>query len=275
MIDPRLESATDLADEERWEEAVELLLEVASEGEDALTFCLLGTAIRELGEEAEANEYFRRCLALEPTDPVVLSTAGYALALVGDPEGEPALRMGALTAPDLPVTRLQYGSFLAREGMLDEALAELRAARQLDDENPLIRTELAVAYLLRGEIESASEELEEAIAAEPEDEWTRALLGLALVGLGRLEEAAEQLLQAATHRPEDVELQLVAALAGSSAGWEEAGWEAFYRAEAAGAEAGAIAEVEDALASGSDAAERMLRTEAAPTALRARLLVAP
>jgi Flp pilus assembly protein TadD len=275
MIDPRLESASDLAEQERWEEALELLLEVAAEGEDATVFCMLGTTVMQLGEDAEANEYFRRCLALEPSDPVVLSTAGYALALVGDPEGEPALRMGALTAPDTAVTRLHYGSFLAREGLLDEALSELSAARSLDAENPLIRTELAVAYLLRGELEPATGELEEALSSDPEDEWARALHGLALVGLERMEEAAEQLLQAATHRPEDVEIQLVAALAGCAAGWEEAGWEAFYRAEAAGGEAGAIGEVEDALASGPEAAERMLRTEAAPSALRARLLTAP
>lgn len=275
MMDPRLEKASDLADQERWEEALEPLLEVAAEAEDPLVLCMLGTAVRELGEEAEANEYFRRCLALDPSDPIVLSTAGYALALVGDPEGEPALRRGALTAPEVAVTRLHYGAFLSREGMLDEALAELTAARGLDGENPLVRSELAVTHLLRGEAESAAGELEEALAADPDDGWARGLRGLALVSLERLEEAAEELLQAAAQRTEDVELQLAAALAGCAAGWEEAGWEAFYRAEAAGAEAGAVEEVEDALAAGADAAGRMLRLESAPAALRVRLLTPP
>ena len=90
--------------------------------------CWLGTAERELGLEGIAYERFKRALALEPTDPYVLATAGNGIAAFDDPEAEPALRTAALTAPGVALARFLYGAYLAREGFVEEGQKELEAA---------------------------------------------------------------------------------------------------------------------------------------------------
>src|SRR5690606_32673007 len=93
------------------------------------------------------------CLAEEPTDPHVLALAGSGLAALDDPEAESVLRLAALTAPDLPEVRLQYGAYLAREGLFEEALTHLRAAVDLAPDDATIHGELGVAYGLMGNVE--------------------------------------------------------------------------------------------------------------------------
>lgn len=265
--------AESLGAEERWDEARSMLLEAVEEhGDHAHLFCWLGIASERLGEEGEAYEFFRRALAQEPTDPFVLAAAGTGVAAYDDPEAEPALRLAALTAPGFPFARAAYGTYLAREGMYEQAVDELVAARDLAPDDTSVRAELGVTYLLARRTEEGLAELENALGGADEG-WMRGLFGLALLDAGRSEEGAEQLHRAATERVEDVEIQLLAALAAAGEGWEDEAWAALARAEDAALpeDRELIREVEEAVEDGAEAAEGFLREYLGPTLLRERL----
>ncbi len=275
QLEEALESAASLGDEGRWDEARDLLLEhLDDHSEHALLLCALGVASRELGADGEAYEFFRRTLATQPEDPLVLATAGNGVALYDDPEAETALRLAALTAPDLPFARVSYGAYLAREGLFAEAIAELEAARGLAAEDAAVRAELAGAYLLAGRLEDGVAELEEALSVDPSDLWLRGLHGMALLAAGRAEEGAETLHRVATEVPEDVELQLLSALASAAEGWDDEAWNALARAEIGAGEADAvlIQEVEETIGAGPEEAREFLHAQLAPSVLRERLL---
>ncbi len=274
-IDDAVARAQSLGEDGRWDDAYALLAEALDEqGDDALLLTWAGIAAQRLGEESESYDRFRAALALEPSDPFVLAAAGSGIAALDDPAAEGALRTAALMAPDFPFARLSYGAYLAREGLLDDAIAELEAARGLAPEDGLVHTELGIAYLLARRTDAGLDALEEALSRTPDDAWLRGLFGLALVDAGRGEEGAEQLHQAATEREEDVEVQLIAALAMAAEGWEDPAWEALARAEsnADSSDRELISEVEDRLEAGPDAAGEFLRLDLGPTLLRERLL---
>lgn len=274
-VDALLAEASSLGEQERWDEAYEMLSDaVERHPESPLLLCWAGIAAQRLGNESETYELFRRTLALEPMDPFVLAVAGSGLATLDDPAAEGALRTAALTAPDFPFARMSYGAYLAREGLFDDAVAELEAARRLAPDDPAVHTELGVAFLLARRVDEGLDALEEALSHSPGDDWLRALFGLALVDAGRGEQGAEQLHQAAGERVDDVEVQLIAALAMAAQGWEDPAWEAFARAEsmADSSDREMLSSVEDALSGGADDAEDFLRTELAPVLLRERLL---
>jgi tetratricopeptide (TPR) repeat protein len=277
-LDETLQQAATLGEEGRWDEARDFLLESLEEhAEDPALLCALGVASRELGSDGEAYEFFRRALAAEPDDPFVLATAGNGVAVYDDPEAERALRLAAVTAPDLAFTRVSYGAYLAREGMLAEAVTELEAARGLAADVAPVRAELGIAYLLAGRAEDGVAELEEALSLDENDAWLRGLLGLALLEAGRAEEAAEALHRAATERPADTEAQLLAALASAAEGWEDEAWNALARAELGAEEmdSALLQEVEEAVEAGADEARALLVSSLAPTVLRERLLQRP
>ena len=276
-----LEQAATLGEEGRWDEARDLLLEeLEDHPEDPALLVALGVASRELGSDGEAYEFFRRTLAAEPQDPFILATAGNGVAVYDDPDAESALRLAAITAPDLPFARVSYGAYLAREGMFEDAVRELEAARALAPEGAeevVVRAELAIAYLLAGRRDDGIAELENALAADAEDAWLRSLFGMALLEAGRSEEAAEALHRAAAERPGDMEAQLLSALASAGEGWEDEAWNALARAELSAEEmdAALLQEVEEVIGAGPDEAREFLATQLAPTVLRERLLQRP
>jgi predicted Zn-dependent protease len=273
-----LEQAASLAEEGRWDEARDALLERLEEDpENPELLCWLGIASREMGAEGEAYELFRRALAGTPRDPFVLASIGQGLAALDDPDAEGVLRLAALSAPEFPLARLAYGAYLAREGLFPEAAAELEAARGLAPEDVGVRAELAIAYLLAGRGEEGVEELESALALDAEDAWLRALYGMALLEAGRGGEGAEELHRASLERVEDVELQLLSALAAAGEGWEEEAWNALSRAEAAAEEVDAmlVQEVEERIEAGPEEALEFLRRELLAPTLRERLLQRP
>lgn len=272
-----LRYALELGEEGRWEEMAQTLSDAldASDDEDGEPFllCWLGVAESELGNDGAAYEAFRRCVELDPSDPHVLSLAGSGLAQFDDPDAETALRAAALSAPDLPMARLNYGAYLSRTGMYDEALEQLRAAKALSPDDPVVVAEIGAAHVLRGEPTEGVSALEEALALAPDDSWTRVLYGLVMVELDRREDAAEQLITAARERDEDAEAMLMGTLAGAAVGWLDAAEELLAKAEyaAEGADVATMQEVESAMRAGEEPAWRMLRQTLAPTSLRERL----
>lgn len=275
MSDDALERALALGEEERWDEMAEMLEEALREDpQDAYLLGWLGVAERERGNDGAAYDYFKRCVAEDPHDPMLLALAGSGLAAFDDPEAETALRAAALTAPDVATTRLQYGAYLARAGLFDEAFVQLRAAIDLDPDDPVGYGELATAHALKGDMAGALAPMEQALELAPDDSWNRALLGLLHAEDGDMERAAEQLLRAAQERADDPEVQVAAALAAVAAGWDDAGHEALARADLGVEEAAdreLIEEAEERIGAGADAAREMLRDTLGPSMLRERL----
>lgn len=274
-VDEAVREAAALAAEGRWDRAYEIVsAALERQGDDPVLLAWLGLAARRQGEDGEAYEHFRRALALDLADPFLLAAAGTGLAALDDPEAEPALRLAALSAPGLAYARVSYGAYLAREGMTDDALRELEAARDLEPEDATVRTELGGALILAGRREEGADEMETALALAEDDAWVRTLYGLVLVELDRLSDAAVELHRAAAEAPGDVEAQLLSALASGAEGWDSAAWDALAAAQAAaeGLEAALVAEAEERLEEGPEAAAALLREHLAPSTLRRRLL---
>lgn len=277
-LETLLNRALGFADEGDWNGAADVLREhLAEHEEEPAVHCWLGVAERELGLEGVAYERFKRALSLNPEDPYVLATAGNAIAHFDDPEAEQALRTAALMAPDLPVTRLLYGAYLAREGFVEEGLKELDAARALERDDPQVAYEQGVARYLAGDGDGAADALGDAVALAPDDAWTRVVFGLVLLEEGRVEEAAGELSEGARSAPDDVEAQLLGALASAAAGREDLAWELLERGRLRAAEGdeALLLDVEERIGQGTEAAERLLRDTLVPDVLRERMAQRP
>ncbi len=273
-VEETLQEALALGDEGNWEEMAKLLAGALKDSpDDPYLLCWLGVAEQEVGNEGAAYDYFRRALEEEPTDPQLLAVIGGGLAQFDDPEAERALRTAAVTAPNLSMTRLQYGAYLAREGMFEEALEHLRAAVGLDPEDPVLHGELGTALALKGDLPGAAYEMERALVLAPDDSWTRLLLGLIYIEQGDGEIGAETLIQAAEEREDDAEAQILAALAAAAQGWADSAEGILARAaySAEGSDRELLNEAEERIASSADEAREMLREQLGPSVLHGRL----
>lgn len=272
-LDEQLLEASRLSDAGEEQAALQLLLGLEPEhSENATLLCMIGALAAQLGVEGMAVDYFKRCLALDPTDPGVLVTAGAGLAASGDPAAEPALRLAALTAPDYAAARMHYGAYLVRNGLVEQGIEELLTALGLEEGDPDIHYQLGVAYLVAGRVNEALDELETAARAS-EDPEMRFLLGLALIQQGEIGRAAEELHPIAEAFAHDPDAQVLLALAFAAEGWEDEAWLAVSRAESGEApvDGALIREVEEALEEGAESSRSMLIDEVAPASLRDRI----
>jgi tetratricopeptide (TPR) repeat protein len=284
-VEAILTRALGRAEEGEWDEAAEELREELSRRpDDPYLNCWLGMAERELGLEGVAYERFKRALAADPRDPVLLATAGNALAAFDDPAAEGALRTAALLAPRLPQARWMYGAYLAREGLLEDALGELDTALELDPDDPVIHTERGGTLAFLERLDEAGESFARAAELDQEDGWALALLALVRLESARrrgeeedVPEVAHFLHDAAHLRPGELETQLLAALALAAAGEDGRAMEMLERArlQAEGVDLELVLEVEDQLESGPAASLRFLADTLGPSALRERLMQRP
>lgn len=277
-VEETLQKALVRAEDGEWDEAAQILREaLESAPDDPYVLCWLGVVERELGLPGIAYERFKRALAQEPTDPVLLATAGTALAAFDDPAAEAALRTAAMTAPESAQARWRYGAYLAREGMADEALEELDAAVALAPEEAVVHLERGVARCLANDLPGAAISLTRAVELDPGEGWAAILLGLVQLEIDDREEAARMLEEGARLRPYDVEAQLLAALALGMEGGEDRAFEMLERARIRGDEPdrALLLEVEARIEEGSEACLKLLHGSMGPSALRERLTTRP
>ncbi len=277
-VAPVLRVALDLAEDGDWEGAAEALTEALEDHpDDPYILCWLGLVERELGLEGVAYERFKQALAAGSDDPMLLATAGTAIAALDDPAAEPALRTAVLLGPDLPRARWMYGAYLSREGMTEQALEELERAVELDPEDPVIQFELGVAQALGGDLESASLSFARSLELDPANGWTLVLLGLSALLSDEVADSLAALEEGARTRPDDLEAQLLAALALFVEGWEDRAAEMLQRARlvAEAPDQALVDEVEVQMDAGAEAALELLQESLAPTAFRERLMQRP
>lgn len=270
---PELSRVLALAQDGDWDGAARALrarLEAAPD--DPETLCWLGVAETELGMDGIAHERFRRCLAQDPTDPLILSTVGTALARVDDPAAEGALRTAALLGPEIASARAAYGAYLAREGQVETALEELEAARALAPGDSAVQASLGVALALAGQSEPAIQAWETAAGLEPGEGWVRVLLGLEYLVEDRMQEAAAALDHAARLEQDDLEVQVLAALAAHHVGsLDTAALRVEHARGLAGEEDEGLMDEVDLAVEGSAQDAQALLTDLGATARRRRL----
>ncbi len=199
------------------------------------------------------------------------------MARFDDPDAETALRTAAITAPELPFARAMYGAYLAREGMVDQALDQLQAAAELAPDDSDVLGELAAAQALAGRHEAAAENYLRAWELRQEDGWPRAMAGLAELEEGRLEEALGDFQVAGSLRPDDVELALLLALTAGACDRPELALQALEggRLNADAEERPEVEAVDDRLDDGAEACRLFLLEEYAPGVYRRRLMLRP
>lgn len=273
-----LERAHSLAEEGDWEGAADFLRDNLADFDDQPAVqCWLGVAERELGMDGVAYERFKRALALEPEDPYVLATAGNGIAAFDDPDGERALRLAAVTAPQLPLARMMYGAYLSREGYLEQAVQELTAARELAPDDAEVMYELGVAYALAEDWDLAADALADAVRLNPENGWVRIVFGLVLLEADRADEGAGELMAGARFRPDDLDAQLAAALATAATGRDDVAYEMLERArlQADEVDLALVTSVEERMDLGPESSLDLLEDAVAPDLLRMRLRERP
>ncbi len=277
-LDSLMERVFSLADDGDWGSTVDLLREhLAEHGDEPSVHCALGVAEREIGNDGIAYECFKKALELRPEDPYVLATAGNGVAAFDDPDAMEALKSAAVLAPDVPLTRMLYGAYLAREGLYDWAIEQLEAARELDATDAHVVYELGVAFALAGQMGRACDALGEAVQLDPDDGWARVVFGLVLLEANRLDEAVGELVEGARLRPQDVDAQLLAALAASGTGLDGAAYEMLERARmrALAGDLELVESAEEQIDAGPEAAASFLENDMRSDALRVRLKERP
>lgn len=69
--------------------------------------------------------------------------------------------------PNYPTARQWYQSYLRARGRFDEALAEIKRARELDPLSPILGVNLATVYLRMGDLDSAMQEAKRLVEHDP------------------------------------------------------------------------------------------------------------
>lgn len=151
----RLELASNYFEEGRTEIALDEIKQVlASDPSFAAAFNLRGLIYMRLNDPRQAEESFRRALALDARDGDTLHNYGWLLCQTGrDKEAMPAFER-ALANPlyaGRAKTLMAQGICHARAGRLAEAEASLARSYELDAANPVTGYNLARLLFQRGE----------------------------------------------------------------------------------------------------------------------------
>jgi tetratricopeptide (TPR) repeat protein len=136
--------------------------------EDAVGWRMMGTALGELGRQAEAREAFEKLLALLPNNTTALVDIGTTYIREGnDLEAIAWYRKAMAKDPDLQKGFLNFANALERTGHCDEALPIYEKAWVYDPSDPGARLGAANCLTAIGYHAQAVHSLEAGVAALP------------------------------------------------------------------------------------------------------------
>jgi protein O-mannosyl-transferase len=168
----------------------------------------LGVELDRRGRRDEALEHYRETLRIRPGDRNGEENYSRALFAKGEsllPRGDEALaplREALRLRPRNIVARVQVGQILTEQKKLDAAVAEFRAALEIDRDYPPAHAGLAVALAHSGDAAGAALEFAEVARLQPESAEAHYNLGLALSAAGETRRAAAAFEQALKLRPD-------------------------------------------------------------------------
>ena len=155
------------------------------------------------GDAEEAEQSYRRALAIVPQSPDVLIGLANALATGGKTDEARSTYLQAIAAqPRYAAAHLAYGSFLFLEGRPREAIAPFRRATEFTPDNPGAFNNLGSAYLHVGDFDRAADAFSRSLALEPR-RASYSNAGTVLYYRGRYREAVEMFRKAIELAPAD------------------------------------------------------------------------
>jgi TolB-like protein/Tfp pilus assembly protein PilF len=105
---------------------------------------------------------------------------------------DPEFRRAIELSPSYATARQWYSEYLLRVGRLDEGVAEMKQAQQLDPGSPLMNAELGGAYYWARRNDAAIDQLRKAITMEPGFAYAHSWLGFAYEQKGMRDKAIEE-----------------------------------------------------------------------------------
>jgi TolB-like protein/Flp pilus assembly protein TadD len=109
-------------------------------------------------------------------------------------EAEKEFKRGIELNPNYPTAHHWYGlPYLTMLGRLDEAMAEIKRAQQLDPLSPIISVNDSYLYILKGDLNTAVEKLTRVIELDPNFPLAHDFLGWAYLKQGHEQEAIAEL----------------------------------------------------------------------------------
>ncbi len=136
-----------------------------------------------------------RALQIDDSLGEAHTSLGYVNALSRQfGEAEKEFKRGIELNPNYPTAHHWYGlPYLSMLGRLDEAMAEIKRAQQLDPLSPIISANAGNLYVLKGDLNPAIEEFKKVIELDPNFPIARDFLGCAYLKQGHQQEAIAEL----------------------------------------------------------------------------------
>jgi len=162
----------------------------------ALTYAYAAsTTMAPLEAKAKALPAAERALALDPkaADAHLALMAIYALMDYDWPAFEKEARYSIDINPGLAETYSQYGLFLAMIGRIDDGLAQLKRAREIDPISAQNNGALGRVYFYAERYPDAIERMNEALKSDSEQWLVRVYLAATYAQLGRFAEGEQEI----------------------------------------------------------------------------------
>ena len=143
---------------------------------------------------ARARSAAEKAIAIDPTEPEAHASLGFVkMHFDWDWEGAEASFKRAITLnPSYATAHHWYAYYLVSRNRLDEALAEITLARQLDPLSPAITRDVGEIHYFAGRYPEAIQYCREALAMDNNFWLARLTLGWALEKTGQRQEAIEE-----------------------------------------------------------------------------------
>ncbi|WP_405030032.1 FecR domain-containing protein [Neorhizobium sp. 2083] len=168
-----------------------------------------------LNDRAQAEEALSRSLSIDPAEPTALEARSHFRAgFKGDYKGALAdLEAAIKVAPGGSTTWNAIGNVQAARNANREAEAAFKKSIELDPQDPLSHSNLALFYLDIGRIEDARREIDAALAIDPAFDIALVARGRYYMQTGELDKAVDDLLAASVANPGYSQAQLLLAAA--------------------------------------------------------------
>ena len=156
----------------------------------------LGVALAHAGEVDQALDEFRQVLAVSPKHLESMVNIGGIHLSRGDADQALKVLTSALSVWDLPVVRANLAVAFLQKDRLQEAERELKKALEMNPGMPDAWANLGSVYLRQGQLEASVEASRKSLEIRPDMALAHNNLAAALQELGQTDQAREHARQA-------------------------------------------------------------------------------